>query len=77
MTQEQTFRCASCGESSDYRERVTRRVEHATPRGTAAGDAVRAEIRTYRCQLCNVDNLVTQPAGYWVLLDECSKVQDG
>jgi hypothetical protein len=34
MTQKHTFRCANCGESSDYRERITRRVEPAAPRWT-------------------------------------------
>lgn len=75
MTQEHTFPCANCHQPSDYRERVTRRVEHATPRGTAAGDAFRSEIRTYRCQNCHKDNLVTKPAGFWVNIDESSKVQ--
>ena len=78
MTQEHTFRCANsnCNQVSDYRERVTRRVEHATPRGTAAGDAFRSEIRTYRCQHCQTENLVTKPAGFWLLVDESGKVQD-
>ena len=69
MPQQKTFPCASCTRSSDFSERVTRRVEQAVPRGASKADALRSEARTYRCQHCDTDNVVTKPAGFWVLID--------
>ena len=77
MTKAPRFRCAKCEKMSDYRHHVTRRVEHAAPKDKSKGDMYRSEIRTYRCQHCDANNVVTRRAGDWVLMDASRKEHDG
>jgi hypothetical protein len=60
------FECHVCRQRSRFARQCTRLVFEMKSQRTLSTDD---ESRTYECEHCGAENVISQPAGAWALID--------
>lgn len=61
------FKCRACGKVSNFsKSKRSMRLIVEMKRGLSSSDD---ETRTYKCEHCDEENEITQPAGAWSVID--------